>query len=130
MKSIQLISIIAATALLGACAGTAGNTKMADQTQESVAAFVIEGKTTKEDLKAKLGDPTAVSFTDGGNEIWTYTYSRATAQAVNYVPIVNLFARGFDTKTKRLIVMFNKDNVVTKSTMSESTGETQGGIGK
>jgi len=103
---------------------------MADQSQESVSKFIVEGKTSKSDLTSKFGDPTNTSYTDSGNEIWTFQHVRASPQAINYIPVANLFARGFDTTTKRLVVFFDKNGIVQKYTMSETQGETAAGVGK
>ena len=60
---LSLAGIVA----LGGCA-TAGNEKMKDQTQASIAAQITEGK-TKDEVKSALGNATSVSFTDSGKEI-------------------------------------------------------------
>ncbi len=40
-----------------------------------------------------MGDASTVSFTNSGNEIWTYRHARATTNAANFFPVVNLFVR-------------------------------------
>jgi len=130
MDYIKLISAIALALLMCSCAATSGNTKMADQTQDSVSKLIVEGKTTKADLTTRLGDPTITSYTDSGNEVWTYQHVRASAQAINYVPVANWFVRGFDTTTKRLVVFLDKNGVVQKYTMAETQGESAAGLGK
>lgn len=69
-------------------------------------------------------------YRGGGNDIYTYTFSRASAQGVNYIPVINLFARGFDVNTKKLVILFDKNKVVIKSTMSETQSETKAGVGQ
>lgn len=124
-----VVATIFSLAMVG-CAGTAGNQKLSEQSQQSISQNIVEGKTTQAQVKSLLGEPTQLSYTDAGNEIYTYSFSRATAQGVNYIPIINLFARGFDVNTKKLVILFDKNQVVTKSTMSESQSETRGGIGQ
>jgi outer membrane protein assembly factor BamE (lipoprotein component of BamABCDE complex) len=124
-KSI-VFCLIVATALSG-CA-TAGNEKMKDQTQSTIQQQITEGKTTKAEVQAALGNATTVSFTDAGNEIWTYQYSRATPQVQNFIPIVDLFIRSIDVKTKELVVMFDKNNIVSKYTMREINQVVKSGL--
>ncbi len=109
---------IVVVALLAGCA-TVGNEKLSEHTKSSISEKIKEGKTTKNDVTAALGQPTSVGFTDAGNEVWTYKHSRGTPQAHNFIPIVGLISSGADVKTKELVIMFNKDEVVTKYTMRE-----------
>ncbi|PWB60130.1 MAG: hypothetical protein C3F18_00085 [Nitrosomonadales bacterium] len=125
MKSVVLC--LTAVAFLGGCA-TAGNEKMKDQNQSSMQQKITEGKTTKAEVQAAMGDANTVSFTDSGNEIWTYKYSRATPQLQSFIPIVNLFSRGADVNTKELVVLFDKNNVVSKYTMRETNDVVKSGI--
>jgi outer membrane protein assembly factor BamE (lipoprotein component of BamABCDE complex) len=111
---------------LSACA-TAGNDKLRDQTQASMAEQIKEGVTTKAELKQALGDPVSVSFTDSGKEIWTYKFARATPKAQNFVPILNLFTRGADVTTKELVVLI-EGNVVSKYTMRETETQVKRGL--
>lgn len=105
--------------LLGGCA-SAGNVALKDESATSVSSQIVEGKTTKNEVIAKYGQPTTTTFTDGGNQVWTYRYAYATANAVSFVPIVGLFAGGAHVKSKELVVMFDKKDVVAKFTMHET----------
>ena len=127
---LKLITASFLVALLIGCAGTAGNQKLADASKESITANIVEGKTTQAQVKALFGEPNTTSFTDGGNDVYNYAFSRASAQGVNYIPIVNLFARGYDVNTKTLVILFNKDKIVSKYTLSETQSATKGGVGQ
>jgi outer membrane protein assembly factor BamE (lipoprotein component of BamABCDE complex) len=127
MKIRGLRGGMAIVALLAGCA-TSGNEKLKDHTQSSISQRITEGKTTKNEVTAALGQPAAVSFTDGGNEIWTYKHARATPQAQNFIPFVGLISSGADVKTKELVLMFNKDGVVTKYTMRETEEVVKSGL--
>lgn len=122
----KLLTVAIAATLLG-CA-TAGNDRVKDQTQDTVAQKLISGKTTKADVKEQFGEPSSISFTDSGNEIWTYKFSRATPKGVNFVPIVNLFVRGADVSTKTIVVLFDANGKVSKFTMTEDQSEVKGGL--
>jgi outer membrane protein assembly factor BamE (lipoprotein component of BamABCDE complex) len=123
----KIVAASLGVALIAGCA-SAGNERMKSQTQSSIASQMTEGTTTKTQVEANLGSPSTVSFTDSGNEIWTYKYAHATSHAINFVPVVNLFARGADVNTKELVILFSKDSVVTKYTMRESQNVVKAGI--
>jgi hypothetical protein len=92
--------------------------------------MVVVGKSTKADVKTSFGEPTSISFTDGGNEIDTYSYSHASPKATNFIPFVSLFASGANVNSKTLVVMYDKNDMVSKFTMNEATSETKTGIGQ
>lgn len=52
---------------------------------------------------------------------------RASPKAVNFIPIVNWFARGADVKTKEVVILF-EGNVVTKYTMLETDDQVKQGL--
>jgi outer membrane protein assembly factor BamE (lipoprotein component of BamABCDE complex) len=111
--------VIAVTLSLAACA-SAGNQVLKTADADVVSRSITDGKSTKADVQASFGDPNDTSFTDGGNEIWKYTYAYATPTAVSFVPVVGIFAGGADVDKKTLVILFDKSGVVTKHTMSTS----------
>jgi len=117
MKPVFL-AIVMMTALCG-CVG-AGNQVLKKENDASVSQKIVDGKTTKSEIKSMFGDPNETSFTDGGNEIWKYTYAYATPKAVDFVPIVGIFAGGADVDKKELVLLFDKNDLVTKHTMNVS----------
>lgn len=125
MNKLLAAMLFGAFVLTG-CA-TSGNAKLKEQTKESVAGIIKEGKTTKAEVQAALGDADSITFTDQGNEVWTYSFSRSTPKASNFIPYVGLFSSGSDVKTKQVIVFF-KDDVVAKYSMRDTTSEVRTGI--
>ena len=123
----HIIIIACAVLVLSGCV-TMGNERMKGQTKESVASKITEGKTTKEEVRAAYGDAAAVSFTDSGNEIWTYSYTRAVPTAQTFIPIVGLFAGGANTTTTGLVVLFDRNGIVSKYTMRETHGVVKRGV--
>lgn len=124
-----LMTTLAATALLAGCA-TAGNERLESSTQSSVQAQLQEGKTTKQEVQDTFGAPNKTAFTDSGLEIWTYELAHATPHAINFVPIVGIFAHGADVRKKTLTVLFDDGGVVKKYTFAETTDVAKGGIGQ
>jgi outer membrane protein assembly factor BamE (lipoprotein component of BamABCDE complex) len=93
---------------------------LAKQDAATVSQSIVDGKSTKADVQTAYGDPNDTSFTDGGNEIWKYTYAYATPTAASFVPVVGIFAGGANVDKKTLVILFDKSGVVVKHTMSSS----------
>ena len=90
---------------------------------------IKEGVTTKASIKSMFGSPAKTSFTDGGKEIWTYELSDVKGDAINYIPVVNLFGSSYSGTKKELVVMFDGDKV-SRYSMSESDVQTKSGLFK
>jgi outer membrane protein assembly factor BamE (lipoprotein component of BamABCDE complex) len=120
----KLGQIIGAFVLCGAlltngCA-SAGNASLKKETESTVATKIVEGQTTKPQIRAMFGSPASTSFTDGGLEIWKYDFAKMKADGVNYIPIVNLFGSSASGMKKELVVLFDDKDVVKRFSMSES----------
>lgn len=119
-KSLILsASLISALLLLQGCASH-GNERLRAESETSVQQKIIQNKTTKQDIKDMFGSPLTTSFTGTGLEIWKYELSNVSADAINYIPIVNMFGSSASGTKKELVVLFNDDSTVKKYTMSES----------
>lgn len=124
----RFIAIAAALVLLAGCASS-GNEKVRTETMDSVGTKVTKGVTTGTQLKTLYGEPSNVSLTDGGSEVWKYEYAHATAKAVNFVPIVGLFAGGADVNKNEVVFLLDKNSVVQNYTVHASQSETHRGGG-
>ena len=127
MNITRVLTICFAIAALGGCASV-GNEKLRAESESTVQQKIVEGKTTKPEVRAMFGSPLKTSFTDGGQEIWTYEFTKVSADAVSYIPIVSLFGATASGTKKELVVMFNKDNVVQRFAMSESEVKQKTGV--
>ncbi|MDC7712321.1 hypothetical protein [Vogesella indigofera] len=125
MKKI-LLSAFIALALVG-CASS-GNRVLKNETHQTVAAKIINGSTSKEDVRKMFGDPQTTSFTDSGSEIWKYEFSNVTADAINYVPIVNWFGSSASGTKKELSVLFDKNDIVVRHSMINSDVKQKTGL--
>jgi outer membrane protein assembly factor BamE (lipoprotein component of BamABCDE complex) len=92
------------------CAST-GNKQIADT---GAVAKIEEGKSTKADVRALVGEPTKVNFRDDNTEVWEYVYTRGQMRPATLIPVVGWFAGGMDTTGSTLTILFNKDNIVHK----------------
>ena len=111
-------TLIAALMLTGCV--SVGNESLRKETESSVAQKIVQGKTTKPEVRAMFGSPTKTTFTDGGLEVWNYDFSNVSADAISYVPIVNMFGASASGKKKELVVMFDTSNIVKRYAMSEA----------
>ena len=118
---------LALLALVSGCA-SAGSAALKDETEASVSQKLTEGKTTKSDVRAMFGSPGSTSFTDSGLEIWTYERAKMHADAVNFIPVVDLFGTSHSGIKKQLVILFDKDGVVKRYSMSESPETIKTGI--
>ena len=113
--------IVCAAALAGCASG--GVQALKDETPQTVAAKLTKGRSNQSDVKAAFGDPISTSFTDSGNELWNYEYIKIVPKAVDFVPIVGIFAGGSDVDKKTLVVFFDKNGIVQNYALSSAKTE-------
>lgn len=118
-KHITLFGAAAIAFALAGCASV-GNESLRRETESSVAQKIVQGKTSKSEVRSMFGSPTKTTFTDGGLEVWNYDFSNVSADAISYVPIVNLFGASASGKKKELVVMYDTTDIVKRFSMSES----------
>ncbi len=122
--SILLLTLII---FVGGCQST-GNQTLSEETESSVASKIINNVTTQAEIKAMYGSPYETTYTDGGMEIWKYRLDDLKADAINYVPLVNLFGSSFSGTRKELVILFNDDGTVKRNSMSESDVQSKSGL--
>ena len=104
-KSLILSSgIVLSAFLFTGCAVKTGNDKLQEVNNENVDSVIKNGISTKSDVKAKLGGAGKVDFLQNGLEKWEYEHVLKVEKGINYVPIVNWFARGTDDTKKSLVI--------------------------
>lgn len=118
-KHITLCSAIMLAVALTGCAST-GNEALRRETERTVAQKIVQGKTTKSEVRSMFGSPTKTTFTDGGLEIWNYDFSNVSADAVSYIPVVSMFGGSSSGKKKELVVMYDVTDIVKRFSMSEA----------
>ncbi len=126
MKVIAAFFVAISLAVAG-CASV-GNEQIRSESQATVDQKLVKGKTTKAEVVAIFGSADETSFTDSGNEIWRYRHVVATAKAVNFIPFINMFAAGADEQKKEIVILFDKNGVVSNYTFSATQGEVRQGI--
>lgn len=119
--------VIAMTLVLIGCAST-GNETLRAESEGTVGKKLIEGQSTKAEVRKMFGSPLKTSFTDAGLEIWTFEFSNVSADAVSYIPIVSMFGGTASGTKKELVVLFDEKGVVKRYAMSESAVTQKTGI--
>jgi outer membrane protein assembly factor BamE (lipoprotein component of BamABCDE complex) len=125
MKNALVFCCVAA--FMAGCASV-GNENLRNESSASIDQKIIKGKTTKAEVVKVLGSADETSFTDSGNEIWKYRHVVSTAKAVSFIPVVALFAAGSDQEKKEVVILFDKEGVVTNYTFNTTKGEVRQGV--
>jgi outer membrane protein assembly factor BamE (lipoprotein component of BamABCDE complex) len=129
MKKVKiLLSVVAMSFLMAGCAAKSGNEAIYKMNKADMSRAIVVGKTTKNDITRKLGNPMEVDFTAQGDEKWTYKHVYSSAKAINYVPIASSIANGTNDRNRMLVIIFNKNSTVKQYLYSISDGETMGGL--
>jgi len=123
---MKKIILIASFALVAGCA-TSGNETLKQVSETSITTMIVEGQTTKADVKKQFGSPLKTTFTDGGLETWTYEFSKVHLTGKSYIPIVNIWASGTTGTKKELVVLFDEKGIVKRYAMNESQIDTKSG---
>lgn len=94
--------------IIGMCVLSSCSIKQGQDFNESYTSQIKRGKTTKDDIRANIGEPTSVTTTSEG-ETWIYSYT----QGGNYFQNVGAAfgASSFKNQGKELTVIF-RGNVV------------------
>lgn len=128
MKSnVAALAILVTTLAMTGCASV-GNETLRGESESSVNSKMVEGKTTKPEVRAMFGSPLKTTFTDGGLEIWTYEFSKVSADAVSYIPIVSMFGATSSGTKKELVAMFDTNGILKRFAMSESDVKAKTGV--
>jgi outer membrane protein assembly factor BamE (lipoprotein component of BamABCDE complex) len=125
--------LIAAAALLASCATQSFSTGSTNLSRAFVEKSLINGETTKDQVRALLGEPQTTTSSDANipgmpAETWTYTktfYRDAAEKGFGYAvahSMVNPASKGYDrVEVSILMVMFDATGRVSGHTFSTSS---------
>jgi outer membrane protein assembly factor BamE (lipoprotein component of BamABCDE complex) len=116
---MKKLGVVAMALVLAGCAGV-GNDSLRTESEATVSTKIVEGQTTKDQIRTMFGSPARTDFTEDGQEIWRYEFTKVSGDAVNYLPVVNLFGSSASGTKKELVVMFDTSNIVKRYSMSVS----------
>lgn len=115
-----LLAASLSLAMLTVGCASVGNETLRSESEGTISQKMVEGKTSKAEVRKMFGSPMKTTFTDGGLEIWTYEFSKVSADAVSYIPIVSMFGGSSSGTKKELVVMYDDKGLVKRYAMSES----------
>lgn len=118
----QSLIAVALAASLASCVST--GTKV---TEDQITQFQ-KGKTTEAEIIAKLGKPNTTGLNSDGLRVDNYTYMRASADAVDFVPVVGLLAGGATSQVTTVTFTFDKTGVLTTYTTVSGTQDVHTGL--
>lgn len=116
---------VAASVSLGLCVMGClsirrGDRVLQQESTETLGTKIVEGKTTKPEIKALFGLPSQISYSANGLEIYHYEWTVAKARLLDVLPVALLGPPGYEGTTKSLDVMFARNNVVTHYSLATS----------
>ena len=123
-----LLAASLSLAMLTLGCASVGNETLRSESEGTISQKMVEGKTSKAEVRKMFGSPMKTTFTDGGLEIWTYEFSKVSADAVSYIPIVSMFGGSSSGTKKELVVMYDDKGLVKRYAMSESDVESKTGM--
>lgn len=120
------ISAIALTllafSLLAGCASVGNKIEMANVAQ------LQKGVTTRADMERLFGKPMSVSLLPDGRTMAMWFYSKASNNAQNFIPVVNLVQTKIDTHTQTLQAFFTADGVLENFATNDANSEVKAGL--
>jgi outer membrane protein assembly factor BamE (lipoprotein component of BamABCDE complex) len=106
---------------------TDGTRALKDESHASIHAKIQEGTTTKNQVILALGTPSDTSFTETGQEILKYEFTRYTPKLRNFIPY-NFFSLGQNGDRKEVVILLDEQGIVKKLVMNEAKVEKRFGI--
>jgi outer membrane protein assembly factor BamE (lipoprotein component of BamABCDE complex) len=106
-KSLMICTV--ALPLAGCGGSQMGSSAVADPNKLSQ---IQKGVSREADIQVLFGAPNGKSFTENGDEVWSYSYNKTQVNAATYVPVVGLFAGGAQSDASVLTITFGKNGVV------------------
>ena len=114
MRAAPIVAVCVTAILFASLAGCSGqgNQQIDKLTPAQVSQMIIRGQTTEAEVKAELGDPLKVTFTDSGNQQWEYDYTKLHLTATDFMPVINLLETNVRGTKKTLVILFDRRGVV------------------
>ncbi len=90
--------------LTGCTTVSVGNEQLRSISAENIHGQIIDGKTTKDEIRSRFGGPSSMSFTNDGLLVWTYDFE-ILSQKFPFTPQL-------EGHKKLLTILFNTDGSV------------------
>jgi outer membrane protein assembly factor BamE (lipoprotein component of BamABCDE complex) len=118
--SIVIAALVAA--LFAGCASVGTEMNLAQVSQ------IKKGVTTRAQVEQLFGKPMSVSLMPDGKVMALWFYTKASSNAENFIPVVNLVQTKIDTQTQTLQVYFDASGVVENFTTNEASSAVKAGL--
>lgn len=106
----------------------AGCVSVGRQIDQSAAAKIEKGKTTREEVIRLIGSPDRVTITSQGDTVFMYSYTRATAKPATFIPVVGALAGGANVQHQMYMVTFGSDGIVKNFVSTYGATESDTGL--
>ncbi|EOE6725269.1 hypothetical protein ACKSJB_002169 [Klebsiella pneumoniae] len=123
MKKLFIAALVSLP--LTACT-TYGNKSLKDESQQTVKAKIVKGKTTQQDVINAFGEP-QTRATNDGQEMWSYSSMSGESQISNYIPGLALLKNSNMAHMNSLEIWF-KGNVVERYNFSQTASKVSRGL--
>ncbi|EGT4288842.1 hypothetical protein DOX45_11730 [Cronobacter malonaticus] len=123
MKKLFIAALVSLP--LTACT-TYGNKSLKDESQQTVKAKIVKGKTTQQDVINAFGEP-QTRATNDGQEMWSYSSMSGESQISNYIPGLALLKNSNTANMNSLEIWF-KGNVVERYNFSQTASKVSRGL--
>lgn len=79
-----------------------------------------KGTTTKAEVVQKFGQPDTTTFDANGRLVYSYSASKVSNTAWNFIPVVNIVHSEMNMKMQMLVIIFSKDGIVEDYSFTDS----------
>ncbi|WP_157765124.1 outer membrane protein assembly factor BamE [Acetobacter senegalensis] len=117
MRRFLGIGLIGLLVILPGCSSS-GNERVEKETDASVSQKIIDGQTTKSQIKQYYGDPDNVDFKTKNQEVWTYTFSKTRTPVFVSTPFQQV-----QKTNKKTITIYFENNIVVNHAFSSANSE-------
>lgn len=110
------IALACTFSLMGCAKGGGGNQRLAGTSTSEITDRLVEGRTTKAEVREWLGEPNGISKNKNGTESWRYnlTNNEARVKASSFIPYIGGIVGGSEHKSETRTLTINfKNGVVT-----------------
>jgi outer membrane protein assembly factor BamE (lipoprotein component of BamABCDE complex) len=90
------------------------------QVDENALTSFQKGKTTVNEVIARLGQPTSNILMNTGQRIISYTYIQAQARPESFIPIIGPLVGGADSRFSNVALTFDRNGVLESYSSSQS----------
>lgn len=116
-KTASLIPLV--VYIVYGCA-TSGHEQVKEQRRTTIQQELTEGKSTKAEILAAMGNADRIRFGTGGTETWIYEWAASKPATRTFNPMAGQLDRSADGKKKDLVVTFDRKGVVSRFSMNVS----------